>query len=167
MNFPGGVELALHQAPAGNNDRDDDATATILSLSVDVPLPASFRRAENLSHRVPRRIVRILRVSGHEVTSDPRRVGWWGTDPGVGKWRRNAIKGAVREIDPILERGASREDPVIEGDPRVVPPALALNYDLNVGRQLSASLPTSVPAVSAGFAATGVHDFTGMRPTPF
>jgi hypothetical protein len=131
VNLPVSVELALHQAAASDNDRDDDTTATILSLSIDVPLPASFRRAENLSHRVARGIVRILRVSGHEVTSDSRRVERWGADPGFGEWRRNVIKRAVREIHPILELGASREDSVIEGDPGVIPTALALDYDLN------------------------------------
>jgi hypothetical protein len=158
-DLPVSAEVALNQAPAGYNDRDDDATATILALPLDIPLATAFRGTQYLSHRIAGRIVRIPCMRSHEVTSDPNRVKWWVADPRFSEWLCNAHKGTVGEVHPILQRGASRDLLVVECDPGVVATALAFDHNLNGGWSVVQCLPGKLGQhiTLAEGAATGVR----------
>jgi hypothetical protein len=101
-DLPVSAEVARNQAGTGYNDREDDATATILPLPLDVPLATAFRSAQDLPHRITGRIVRILGMRRHEVASNPNCVEWRLADPRFFEWLRNAHEGAVGEVHPIF-----------------------------------------------------------------
>jgi hypothetical protein len=67
-DLPVSAEMARNQAGTGYNDREDDATATILPLPLEVPLATTFRPDERV--RAGRQIVRDACPTGDSALDD-------------------------------------------------------------------------------------------------
>lgn len=141
MDLPLGVQMARNQAAAGYDDRDDDATATILPLPLEVPLTTAFCGTQDLPHRIAGRVMRVLDMRSHEVASSPNRIKRWLTDPRLSQGLRDAQKGAVGEVNPIFQFGALRDGLIVEGYPGIVATALAFDDNLNGSGSVVQGLP--------------------------